>query len=269
MRCAARPMSLSLALGLYLARAKVSTVCMTPFRLEGKRALITGGSKGIGYAAAKLLGDMGAQVTIAARNEDTLKAAATKLGAHWVVADVSTPQGVQAALAAAGRVDILVSNAGGPPPSLPSRVTEEAWEKGFQTTFMSTVRLVEGALPSMREQKWGRIIAITSLTVGRPSLTLPVSNAMRAAVTNQLRTLSLEVAAEGITCNTVAPGYTATERLQKLHSDPTEADKLRGKIPAHRFGEPEEVAAAIAFLATNEAAYITGQELLVDGGWSI
>lgn len=270
MRCAARPLSLgSLSLGLYLSRAKVSTVCMTLFRLEGKRALVTGGSKGIGFATAKLLGELGTKVTIAARNEDTLQKAASQIGAAWVKADVSTVAGVEAALATAGRVDILVCNAGGPPPSLPSQVTDEAWEKGFQTTFMSTARLIEGALPTMREQKWGRIIAITSLAVGRPSLTLPVSNAMRAAVTNHLRTLSLEVAAEGITCNTVAPGYTATERLQKLHSDPAEADKLRSKIPAHRFGEPEEVAAAIAFLATNEAAYITGQEILVDGGWSI
>ena len=121
----------------------------------------------------------------------------------------------------------------------------------------------------MRERRWGRIIAITSLTVGRPSLTLPVSNAMRAAVTNHLKTLSLEVAADGVTCNTVAPGYTATDRLKALHADPAQADALRARIPARRFGEPGEVAAAIAFLATEEAAYITGQEVLVDGGWGI
>ena len=121
----------------------------------------------------------------------------------------------------------------------------------------------------MRERRWGRIIAITSLTVGRPALNLPVSNAVRAAVTNHLRTLALEVAAEGVTCNTVAPGYTTTTRLQQLHSDPAEAQKLLEKIPARRFGQPQEVAAAIAFLASDEAAYLTGQELLVDGGWSI
>ncbi|MFB9991807.1 SDR family oxidoreductase [Deinococcus oregonensis] len=242
---------------------------MTLFRLEGKRALVTGGSRGIGLAAAHDLMRLGAQVTLAARSEEALKASADALGARWVVADVSTPEGVQAALAAAGSVDILVSNAGGPPPALPSAVTEEAWQAGLKTTFLSTVRLAAGVLPGMRERRWGRIIAITSLTVGRPALNLPVSNAMRAAVTNHLRTLALEVAADGVTCNTVAPGYTATDRLRALHADPADAEKLIARIPARRFGEPNEVGAAVAFLATREAAYITGQEILVDGGWSI
>ncbi|SEJ24653.1 3-oxoacyl-[acyl-carrier protein] reductase [Deinococcus reticulitermitis] len=242
---------------------------MTLFSLGGKCALVTGGSKGIGRAAAEHLRSLGAEVALAARGEEALRAAAEELGARWVVADVSTPEGVQAAVDAAGAVDILVSNAGGPPPSLPSEVSEEAWAQGFQTTFLSTVRLAGAVVPGMRERGWGRIIAVTSLTVGRPTLMLPVSNALRAAVTNHLRTLALEVAQDGVTCNTVAPGYTATERLQKLHADPAEAEKLRGRIPAQRFGEPGEVAAAVAFLATNEAGYITGQEILVDGGWSI
>lgn len=242
---------------------------MALFRLDGKRALVTGGSRGIGLAAAAQLRELGAEVIIAARDEATLRAAAQDIGARWVVADVSTLEGVQAAVDAAGPVDILVSNAGGPPPSLPSQVSGEAWQRGFETTFLSTVRLVDGVLPGMRERRWGRIIAITSLTVGRPSLNLPVSNAMRAAVTNHLKTLALEVAADGVTCNTVAPGYTATDRLKALHADPAQADALRARIPAHRFGEPGEVAAAITFLATTEAAYITGQEVLVDGGWGI
>lgn len=242
---------------------------MTLFRLDGKRALVTGGSRGIGLAAAHDLVRLGARVTIAARHEQALKAAADALGARWVVADVSTQEGVTAAVQAAGEVDILVSNAGGPPPGKPSEVSEEAWQAGYDTTFLSTVRLANGVLAGMRERRWGRIIAVTSLTVGRPSPTLPVSNAMRAAVTNYLRTLALEVASDGVTCNTVAPGYTATDRLKALNRDPGDADKLTARIPAHRFGQPNEVAAAIAFLATNEAAYITGQELLVDGGWSI
>ena len=246
---------------------------MTPhtalFRLDGKRALVTGGSKGIGLAAARQLRELGAEVTLAARGEETLRRAAEDIGAAWVVADVSTPEGVGAAADAAGQVDILVSNAGGPPPSLPSEVTEAAWQQGFQTTFLSTARLVDAVLPGMRERRWGRIIAITSLTVGRPSLTLPVSNALRAAVTNHLRTLALEVGSDGVTCNTVAPGYTATDRLKALNSNPSDAEKLTARIPARRFGQPNEVGAAIAFLATNEAAYMTGQELLVDGGWSI
>ncbi|GGR65993.1 short-chain dehydrogenase [Deinococcus seoulensis] len=242
---------------------------MTLFRLDGRRALVTGGSKGIGLAAAHDLIRMGAHVTVAARGEDALKRAADAIGARWVVADVSTPEGVEAAVAAAGDVDILVSNAGGPAAGLPSGVSEDAWAQGFQTTFMSTVRLANATVPGMRARGWGRVIAITSLTVGRPSPTLPVSNALRAGVTNYLRTLALEVAPDGVTCNTVAPGYTATERLRQLHADPQDAQKLAARIPARRFGEPNEVAAAVAFLASKEAAYITGQELLVDGGWSI
>ena len=241
---------------------------MTLFRLDGKRALVTGGSRGIGQAAAAHLRSLGAEVTIAARDEATLRSSAADLGVNWVQADVSTPEGVQAAVHAAGRVDILVSNAGGPPPALPSGVTEDAWERGFQTTFLSTARLAGAVLPGMRERGWGRIIAVTSLTVGRPALNLPVSNAMRAAVTNHLRTLALEVAKDGVTCNTVAPGLTATERLQSLYK-PDEAEAIKKSIPARRFGQPQEVAAAIAFLATNEAAYITGQEILVDGGNNI
>ncbi|MFC6801359.1 SDR family oxidoreductase [Deinococcus caeni] len=242
---------------------------MTLFRLDGRRALVTGGSKGIGLAAAHDLIRMGAHVTVAARGEDALKRAADAIGARWVVADVSTPEGVEAAVAAAGDVDILVSNAGGPAAGLPSGVSEDAWAQGFQTTFLSTVRLANATVPGMRARGWGRVIAITSLTVGRPSPTLPVSNALRAGVTNYLRTLALEVAADGVTCNTVAPGYTATERLRQLHADPQDAQKLAARIPARRFGEPNEVAAAVAFLASREAAYMTGQELLVDGGWSI
>ncbi len=242
---------------------------MSLFQLNGKRALVTGGSRGIGLAAAHDLIRLGAQVTLTARSEDALRRAADAIGARWVVADVGTPDGVGAAVAAAGQVDILVSNAGGPPPAQPSAVTEEGWAQGFQTTFMSTARLATAVLPGMRERRWGRIIAVTSLTVGRPALNLPVSNAMRAAVTNHLRTLALEVAADGVTCNTVAPGYTATERLNALHADPADAERLKARIPARRFGEPNEVGAAVAFLATNEAAYITGQEILVDGGWSI
>ena len=242
---------------------------MGMFRIEGKRALVTGASRGIGFATAKALREMGAEVTIAARNAAELKAAAVRIGASWVPADVSHVDDVFRLVDRAGDVDILVSNAGGPPPGLPSAVTEDAWEAGFETTFMSTVRLVDGVLARMRSRGWGRIVAITSLTVRRPALTLPVSNAMRAAVTNHLRTLAMEVAADGVTCNTVAPGYTATERLKRLHTDAADAQRLMATIPARRFGEPEEVAAAVAFLATNEAAYITGQEILVDGGFTI
>ncbi|AFZ65835.1 SDR family oxidoreductase [Deinococcus peraridilitoris] len=239
------------------------------FDLSGKRALVTGASKGIGLASARLLSQLGAQVTVSARGEADLVRAASEIGARAIVADVSHAAEIERLVQEAGEIDILVSNAGGPPTGLPSLVDDEGWQRGFELTFMSTVRLSRALVGGMRARGWGRVITITSLTVGRPSLGLPVSNALRAGVTNFARSLALEVARDGVTVNTVAPGYTATERLQEVFKSPEDAERVMSRIPAARFGSADEVASAVAYLSTAGAAYITGQEILVDGGWSI
>ena len=241
---------------------------MNPFSLEGKRALVTGASKGLGYATAQQLKALGAEVIVSARGQDELEIVALELGAKAVSADVSTLEGVQKLKDVVGAVDILVINAGGPKAGGALSVTESDWDAGYQLTFLSAVRLVEAFLPAMREQCWGRIIAITSMTVTRPNPNLVVSNALRAAVTNYLRTLALEVAQENITVNTVAPGFFATERLNSLYND-SQMEAVKNSVPMNRIGDPLEFGAAVAFLASCGASYITGQSLEVNGGFGI
>ena len=241
---------------------------MNPFSLEGKKALVTGASKGLGYASAQQLKALGAEVMISARGRAELEAAAHSLGATAVVADVGTLEGVQELAQKVGAVDIVVINAGGPKAGGVLSVTEADWDAGYQLTFLSAVRLVEAFLPAMRARAWGRIVAITSMTVTRPNPNLVVSNALRAAVTNYLRTLALEVAGENITVNTVAPGFFATERLSSLY-DEIQMEAVRASVPMNRVGDPLEFGAAVAFLASSAASYITGQALEVNGGFGI
>jgi len=241
---------------------------MNPFSLEGKKALVTGASKGLGYASAQQLRALGAEVVISARGRAELEAAAHSLGATAVVADVGTLEGVQDLASQVGAVDILVINAGGPKAGGALSVTQADWDAGYQLTFLSAVRLVEAFLPAMRARAWGRIVAITSMTVTRPNPNLVISNALRAAVTNYLRTLALEVAGENITVNTVAPGFFATERLSSLY-DEIQMEAVRASVPMNRVGDPLEFGAAVAFLASSAASYITGQALEVNGGFGI
>ena len=241
---------------------------MNPFSLEGKKALVTGASKGLGYASAQQLKALGAEVVISARGRAELEAAAHSLGVTAVAADVSTLEGVQELAQKVGAVDIVVINAGGPKPGGALLVTEADWDAGYQLTFLSAVRLAEAFLPAMRARNWGRIVAITSMTVTRPNPNLVVSNALRAAVTNYLRTLALEVAKENITVNTVAPGFFTTERLSSLY-DEVQMEAVKASVPMNRVGDPLEFGAAVAFLASHAASYITGQALEVNGGFGI
>lgn len=242
-------------------------------QIAGTTALVTGGSKGIGFAIAEGLAAEGVRLVLAARDERGLAAAAERLAGTNVVtiaADVSSAKGVrdlvEAAQARAGALDILVANAGGPPAGTPSQLDDGAWARAAELTLMSAVRLSRAVLPGMRERGWGRIVNVTSLSVKQPIAELALSNALRSAVTAFARTLANEVAAEGVTVNNVAPGYTATERLEELFADDYARARLVSSIPAKRFATPEEVASAAVYLCSRQAAYVTGQTIVVDGG---
>ncbi len=244
-------------------------------QIAGKTALVTGASKGIGFAIAEALVAEDVRVVIAAREQAGLDAARERLHAAGgeviaLAADVATAKGVSdvvaAAQARAGSLDILVANAGGPPAGPPASLDDAAWARATELTLMSAVRLARGVLPGMRERGWGRIVNVTSLSVKQPIQELTLSNALRSAVTAFARTLANEVANEGVTVNNVAPGYTATERLGQLFADDYARARVMSSIPVKRFAEPAEIAAAVAYLCSQQAAFVTGQTLVVDGG---
>jgi len=175
-----------------------------------------------------------------------------------------------------GRIDILVTNAGGPPAGRFEQLTHQQWEDAIRLTLLSAVELTRQVLPGMKERRWGRIINITSIAVKQPVENLLLSNSLRAGLTGFARTLANEVAPDGITVNNVLPGYTRTERLDELAQMMAEkqgisASEFRGKwekeIPMGRLGEPREFAAMVTFLASERASYVTGTSIQVDGGW--
>ena len=245
-------------------------------QIAGKSALVTGASKGIGFAVAAALAAEGARGVVNGRDGRALEAAAERLRAggaaevHAVAGDISQPKQVKALLAATrdavGDPAMLVVNAGGPPVGAAEALDDAAWSQGFELTLMSAVRLARAAVPAMKAAGWGRVVFVTSLAVKQPIANLTLSNAFRAAVTAFARTLASEVAGHGVTVNSVAPGYTLTERLDELIADDYARARLVATIPARRFATPEEVAAAAAYLCSVPGGYITGQTLLVDGG---
>ena len=256
------------------------------YGLKGKVALVCGASAGMGRAVAEALAREGADLFLVARREDTLSALCGELRrAHGVkvlfgTGDLSSNDDTSRILKehheAFGGADILVTNAGGPPSgSFDAVSTEDALRSGWELTFMSSVRMIRGILPGMRERKWGRIVAITSVSVYEPIPGLALSNAYRPGLTGLLKTLATEVAGDGVTVNSVCPGYTATERLEELAGATARRERKSreevisewaASIPADRLGRPEEIAAAVVFLASESASYITGVALPVDGG---
>ena len=236
--------------------------------LKGKRALVMGGSSGLGQAIAETLIKEGATVAICARSEEKLRNAAKAMNAAFAIsADLSKPgtgtKLVNDVIAKLGGIDILVTNTGGPAAGKFSETTPEQWNDGFQNLWMSAVDSIRAALPGMQSRKWGRILLVTSIAAKEPLAGLTVSNGLRAGLLGLTKSISHEIAADGITINALLPGYTKTERLAELGlSD----EKISSLVPARRLGRPEEFAALTAFLASEQAAYITGQAIACDGG---
>ena len=256
------------------------------FGIKDKIALVCGSSAGLGRAAAAELAAEGAKVILCSRRERAIEAAradialSTNADTLAIAADLTDPEQVDSLVHQSverfGHVDILVTNTGGPPAGPFEAHDRETWSQAIRQNFESVINLSRAVLPGMKENRWGRIINITSISVKQPVDGLILSNALRAGVTGFARTLANEVASFGITVNNVLPGYTATERLteladrlssQKGTSPEEERQTWETQIPAGRLGDPSELAALIAFLASERAGYITAQSIAVDGGW--
>jgi|1186.fasta_scaffold13236_2 3-oxoacyl-[acyl-carrier protein] reductase len=249
--------------------------------LKGRVAIVGGASSGMGRACARALAREGCSVAVFARRGDLLHELVSEVeglgtGAEGlaVAGDSSSAddlrQLVERTLERFGRLDILVNNTGGPPAGGFGDFEDDDWRAAWELTLMSTLRLTRLALPALRESGRGRIVNITSSAVKEPNEGLLLSNTYRPGVTGWAKSLSQDEAPNGITVNSVAPGYIDTERMKRIYAageDP-EGDRARdaAAIPAGRFGEPEEIADAVTFLCSGRASYINGITLLVDGG---
>lgn len=254
--------------------------------LNGRAAIVGGASRGLGLATARALAGEGARVLLCARDAGRLRAAEQALHRAVPGADTATlscdltlpdtgSRIADAALERFGRIDVLVTNTGGPPPGQPTALAEDAFSLAHEQNFMNVVRLARACVPAMRQRGWGRIINILALSIRQVEDNLTLSATSRAAVAAFSKYLSDEVAAAGITVNSILPGSILTERMREvaemqarhLGRDPAAAlDARRARIPAGRLGEPEEVGDLIAFLASERAAFLTGLLIPVDGG---
>ncbi|MEU8250328.1 SDR family oxidoreductase [Nonomuraea sp. NPDC048916] len=240
------------------------------FGLSGRRAAIGASSSGLGFATAAALAAEGARVTLCDVDADRVRAAAERIGpnASWAVADLSDPDGsegfVREAQRVMGGVDILVTNAPGPPPGDFAQAKAEDYPRALDLNLLSVVRMCLAAVPAMRDNGWGRVVAITSISVRQPIANLILSNTARAGATGFLKTLAREVAADGVTVNSLQPGLHATERVANVYGG--ELDAEIAQIPARAMGEPADFGAVAAFLCSDQARYITGAAIPVDGG---
>ena len=253
--------------------------------LKGRGVIVAASSQGMGRAAAELFAREGAQVAMCARTEKPLQEAANQIrsetGAEVYAEPLDVTDGpavqrfVEQVAKRLGRVDVCVANAGGPPAKNFLSISTDEWRKAVDLNFLSVVHLAKAVIPYMQRHRWGRIITITSVSVKQPIDELIMSNSVRAAVVGLVKSLSNEFGKDGILVNNVAPGYTATERLQELAGTRALAagvssgeiyQRWATEIPVRRLADPKEVADVILWLASERASYVTGQTLLVDGG---
>ena len=249
--------------------------------LTGRTAVVPGATSGLGLAVARSLAAEGAHVVIAGRRAELAHELAAEMpSAVGVGADLTDPVGVEAVIAAAqelgsGGVDVLVLNGGGPAPGTAAELDADGIDQAVARLLRPHVQLVSAFLPGMRERGWGRVVAIGSSGVQQPIPRLAASNVGRAALAGYLKTLAAEVAADGVTVNMVLPGRIDTDRVTQLDGAAAERtgapveqvrEKAEAAIPIGRYGRPEEFAAAVTFLASAAAAYVTGEQLRCDGG---
>ncbi len=236
--------------------------------LKDRVAIVAASSKGLGKAVALGLAAEGAKLALCARGEDELRRTAAEIRTEVLAqaVDVTVESQVRdfvdAVMSKFGRIDICVTNAGGPPAKPFDQTSVDDWRAAVDLNFMSTIHFARAVLPGMKERRWGRLIAISSVAVLQPVDGLILSNAARSAIRGLVKTLSNEYAPHNVLVNNVCPGYTATERLQKLNVHP------EAQIPLGRVATPEEFANLVVFLASERASYITGVSIPVDGGWT-
>jgi 3-oxoacyl-[acyl-carrier protein] reductase len=235
--------------------------------IAAKRAAVAAGSAGLGFGVARSLAAEGVRVVICGRDPDKLEAAAGSAGCLGVVADVSSADGATAFVDEArellGGVDILVTNAGGPPPGTFASTPIDDYQAALELNLLSTVAMCRAAVPEMVEAGWGRVVAITSIGVRQPIPDLIASVTARTGATGFLKVLAGEVAPHGVTVNSVLPGIHATDRLRQLHGDPS---AMAADIPVGFVGDPDDFGQVVAFLCSEQARFITGAAIPVEGG---
>ena len=254
-------------------------------KLHGKRALITGASRGLGFATARLLSQEGCQIALNGRDDTRLQTAVLKISnetrapVYGLLGDISQPESAERVIREAaetlGGLDLLVCNAGGPPPGAFESFDEETWQKALNLSFMSNVRLIKAALPYLRRSEAASVLTVTSYSVKQPIPNLVLSNAIRAATVGLTKSLALELGKDGIRFNSILPAWTETERVTELMtararmngtSVAEEIAKQSKESALGRMASPDEFAHAAVFLLSPAASYITGVMLTVDGG---